>query len=112
VELRPPVDPDVLLEAVEQLPRDALAALLVTAAARILKEPAPALDPRSPGDRVLTVEEAAQKLNQTSDWLARNGRRLGLTVQLNGKGSKVGYSERACEHLIANAVRENRGPSR
>ena len=56
-------------------------------------------------DRVLTAEEAAQKLNVTRDWLARHGRRLRLVVQLNGPGSKVGYSERACDRVIASALR-------
>jgi len=50
-----------------------------------------------PKDRLLTVEEAAQKLGLSRDYLYRHAKRFPFTVRL---GSRLRFSERGVERYI------------
>jgi predicted DNA-binding transcriptional regulator AlpA len=93
----------------QRLPRETAVALLanlsvVQAAlvARILAEPAPTLG-AAPGsaepDRLLTPEEAANRLGQTRRWLFRHAKTLPFARRLSRKALR--FSERGLERWLA-----------
>jgi predicted DNA-binding transcriptional regulator AlpA len=107
--LRPGEPPPLPLPApaaIEQLPLEALpgviaqlAALQALAAARLVR-------PRSsPPDRLLELEEAAQRLATTPDWLARQ-KHLPFRVEVSP--GQVRWSERGLDEWIA--ARRGREP--
>lgn len=51
----------------------------------------------APTDRLLTVEEAAQKLGLSKDYLYRHAKTLPFTVRL---GSRLRFSERGVERWV------------
>ena len=57
--------------------------------------------PRAPErDRLLSINDAATRLNKNRSWLDRHGRSLGLIVCDPTTGRAMGVSERALEQLI------------
>lgn len=84
---------DLPSEAVPAL-RGELALLDTMLLARLLSAPNGQTGHPAPGDRRLSVEEAAVKLNVSKDYLYRNAPTLPFTIRI-GRG--VGFSEQGIE---------------
>ncbi len=81
--------------------REQLAMLVTTLIARLLLSgPGPARPASAPddGDRLLTVEEAAEKIKKSKDWLYRNHRDLSATRRI---GRSLRFSEKMLNRWIA-----------
>jgi predicted DNA-binding transcriptional regulator AlpA len=52
-------------------------------------------------DRLLTIEEAAEVLHTTKDWLYRNWKKLPFTVSLSPR--QIRFSTKGIEEYIENA---------
>ena len=63
----------------------ALSARAGTAAARLLEHAKPTIPPPRTKDRLLNVEQAAQLLNTTPQWLYRRSKNLPFTRKLSRK---------------------------
>jgi predicted DNA-binding transcriptional regulator AlpA len=73
-------------------------AALQSAAAVALAEAAERSKKDDGGDRLLSVEEAADKLSVSKDWVYRRGKKLGLAVPL--ATGTLRYSNKAIEQHI------------
>jgi len=93
------------LEDVDALSEEALPALLLElsalqsrAACRLLsRNGTPA--PSATADRLLTIEEAAERLGTSKDWLWRHGQQLPFVVRLSEGQTR--YSAKGLEAFIA-----------
>ncbi len=89
------------LEALDALPAEAAAGWIAAAqtrlAARLL---AAASEPRAPvdGDRLMPIEEAAERTAMSRDWLYRHGRKVGIARKVGGA---LRFSEQAINRWIA-----------
>ncbi|MFN8543255.1 MAG: hypothetical protein U0807_03505 [Candidatus Binatia bacterium] len=71
-----------LAALVAAIPDDQLPAVLVLLAARLAQRPAPVPHGPPPEDRLVTIDEAAERLGVTKDWLRRRPE-LAFTVRLS-----------------------------
>jgi excisionase family DNA binding protein len=69
---------------INAIPRSRIPALIAALAARLLEPQEPAVPAAAPGDgdRLLTVEQAAERLGVTKDSLYRNAKTLPFVVRL------------------------------
>ncbi len=77
-----------------------MAAIQLTLATRLVSESTEPV--QDDGDNLLTVEQAAARLNCSQDWLYRRAKRLPFTVRV---GRNLRFSERGIEEAIRAGVR-------
>jgi hypothetical protein len=56
-----------------------------------------------PDNRLISIKDAALRINKHRSWLDRHGRRLGIVICYPTNGRALGASERAVERFLAGA---------